>query len=615
MANYCTTKDNIMNNNWTIKRLLSEYNENNAKNSVLTEYICQNNIFQMVGKERSEIVHSNFIACLIAGLYFQSGCSESTAMHFLDILLKRSTMQGIQCDISKLETGILTRKSRISIIDVRTEYTLAKYVEDNRLTEDYIISQFEEYKGHAKFDTLIDNVRKSKLDIYIKMKVGEDVESGKGRTVEIFIENKVGCKQNDLKLDKNTTIKQTDKYYKVCSNNAGKGNRNLQLYVYLSPVSKRELNNAVDAEVNPNFIQINYQDILNQIIEPLLDGQSLSEQLRMRLADYVNCLELPSLPDMEDASVVRSLSIMATSQKEQLLVEEYLNDKVNAALLEAVIGNKLMGNTQLYSYRGSRMLTFEDAVGKALADFIASTSEIDALQKMDIIEKRGGNENEYNPFLIYCPASVEDKFVPYELYVYDSRIYLTVADALHQALLDGWDASLAVGEFDIFDVRGKGTTKSVYAEAGIEMPYGMFMRKNISPDRLDKINSELKRIYKHSQAPQILKIDAERYHSFISTCKAGMQKVADSKRDAYIRVGQTNFYYRSDVENHYSEISKILTEIIPENINAEEKELLDNFYDSNRLFLLSIYKILTENTQEPRLYNYRKKCLKELCMN
>lgn len=79
-----------------------------------------------------------------------------------------------------------------------------------------------------------------------------------------------------------------------------------------------------------------------------------------------------------------------------------------------------------------------------------------------------------------------------------------------------------------------------------------------------------------NSASGILMIDAERYHSFISTCKAGMQKVADSKRDVYIRVGQTNFYYRGDVENHYSEISKILTEIIPENINAEEKELLDS---------------------------------------
>lgn len=85
-----------MNSNWTIKRLLAEYNENNAKNSALTEYICQNNIFQMIGKERSELVHSKFVANLIAGVYFQNGCTESTAMHFLDILMKRGTMQFVQ---------------------------------------------------------------------------------------------------------------------------------------------------------------------------------------------------------------------------------------------------------------------------------------------------------------------------------------------------------------------------------------------------------------------------------------------------------------------------------------------------------------------------------------
>lgn len=63
----------------------------------------------MIGKERSELVHSRFIGNLIAGPYFRSGHTESTAMHFFDILLKRSAMQNIQCDISKLEMGIYSQ--------------------------------------------------------------------------------------------------------------------------------------------------------------------------------------------------------------------------------------------------------------------------------------------------------------------------------------------------------------------------------------------------------------------------------------------------------------------------------------------------------------------------
>ena len=112
-----------------IKELLAKYNENNAKNSALTEYINKNNLFQMIGKERSELVHSKFIANLIAGSYFRSGCTESTAMHFLDILLKRN--KDNSSDITKMENDILTRKSVISIIEQKTEYALSKYIESN----------------------------------------------------------------------------------------------------------------------------------------------------------------------------------------------------------------------------------------------------------------------------------------------------------------------------------------------------------------------------------------------------------------------------------------------------------------------------------------------------
>ena len=605
-----------------IKELLAKYNENNAKNSALTEYINKNNLFQTIGKERSELVHSKFIANLIAGTYFRSGHSESTAMHFLDILLKRSAMQKTECDIKKLnkgsqlEDGILTRKSGISTIEYKTEHTLSKYIEDNKLPEDCIERQFEEYKkDRTQFNKLVDNIKKSRLDIYIKMKVGKATEYDKGRTVEIFIENKVECKRNDFKFDDGTIVKQTEKYYKVCSKSEGKGqgNRPLQLFVYLSPVSQRELDNTKDTDVDEHFIQINYQDILNLVIEPLLADTSLTEVQRMRLTDYVNCLELPSLSDEEDASNVKDLSIMATSEYEKNLIKEYLQDQVNKEILDAAIGNQLKSGYNFYEYKGHRMLSFNEALNKALADFVSSHSEFESLKRLDIIEKRGGNTGQYNPFLMYCPVSVEDGFVPYDLYVYKDKKYYTVSEALEQALNDLIDADKAIDEFNIFDPRGRGTSTSVYAKEGIKLKNDKFIiRNDIGFKHLGKINSELYRLYSPNQAPQISQINAEQLHSYLAICKEDVLHV--SKEANYSRVGETNYYYRNDAENYCEVICTVLEDIEQETeFNKDEKNLLTDFYKSNKPFLLSVYKIQMENTTDNQLYEYRKKCFNELC--
>ena len=599
------------------QELLAKYNENNAKNSALTEYINKNNLFQIIGKERSELVHSKFIANLIAGSYSRSGCTESTAMHFLDILLKRSKMQETPCDFSnlgkgnQLEEGILTRKSRISTIVYKTEYTLSKYIEENKLPEDYIWNQFKDKQ--VEKSKLVDNVKKSKLDIYIKMKI-YDIKNVE-QTVEIFIENKVESKQNDFKID-NEIVTQTEKYYKVCSKaKTGKGNRNLQLFVYLTPISQRELDKieAKKSDIDEHFIQINYQDILNYVIEPLLADTSLTEVQRMRLADYVNCLELPSLSDEEDASNVKDLSIMATSEHEKNLIEEYLQDQVNKEILDAAIGNQLKSGYNFYEYKGHRMLSFYEALNKALADFVSSHSEFESLKRLDIIEKRGGNTGQYNPFLMYCPVSVEDGFVPYDLYVYKDKKYYTVSEALEQALNDLIDADKAIDEFNIFDPRGRGRSTSVYAKEGIKLKNDKFIiRNDIGFKQLGKINSELYRLYSPNQAPQISQINAEQLHSYLAICKEDVLHV--SKEANYSRVGETNYYYRNDAEKYRDDICKILKDIkLIERKDNDEKNLLTDFYDSNKPFLLSVYKIQMENTTDSNEYDYRKKCFKELC--
>ena len=130
--------------------------------------------------------------------------------------------------------------------------------------------------------------------------------------------------------------------------------------------------------------------------------------------------------------------------------------------------------------------------------------------------------------------------MPYELYVYKDKICHTVSEALKQALDDCRNAKIVVDKFDIFDTRGKGTNTSAFTKVGSKLK----IRDDIGPDRLVRINNELKRLYSPSQAPQISQINAEQLRSHLADCKR--QHVAISKKANYSRVGETNYYYRND---------------------------------------------------------------------
>lgn len=76
-----------------IEKLLYAFN-NNPRNSKVVEYIFRQNLFDMIGKSRHEMVHSKMIAELLAGRYFDLS-KKATLMHFLDIVVMRAKEQGV----------------------------------------------------------------------------------------------------------------------------------------------------------------------------------------------------------------------------------------------------------------------------------------------------------------------------------------------------------------------------------------------------------------------------------------------------------------------------------------------------------------------------------------
>ena len=144
------------------------------------------------------------------------------------------------------------------------------------VTEDYEIE-----KGCCKPEYVIKGV--GRLDIYIELKL---LISGKEQKVKLIIENKVESKENN---------DQTNSYYNYF--NSIKKEDEILIFVYLTPISTLDLIELTEAECNcKEFIQINYQSIVDYLIEPALN-QNISNRTKNILNEYLQSLSQPSIDD------------------------------------------------------------------------------------------------------------------------------------------------------------------------------------------------------------------------------------------------------------------------------------------------------------------------------
>lgn len=211
-------------------------------------------------------------------------------MHFLDIVVMRAKEQGVEIsqDFCNL---VLTRSLQIdSLADKQTEYSLCDYAKN------YSID------------------KKERLDIYLRYNLANAIKKSGNKVIEIFIENKVLSKEHN---------QQTQKYYDTCVDRR----KALQLFIYLSPISQRELSNYAgipedmkptgsDCSGNPVYVHICYQDILDKVILPLIEEKQMNNRDAVILEEYASCLELPALPEDDDKIGAKELSIMAVSNYE-----------------------------------------------------------------------------------------------------------------------------------------------------------------------------------------------------------------------------------------------------------------------------------------------------------
>ncbi|WP_052323910.1 PD-(D/E)XK nuclease family protein [Flavihumibacter sp. ZG627] len=278
-----------MTDNFTIDQIRDEIIKfkNDPDFQKLENFYYSKSFSEILGVSRREVSHSGFLAWLLGNLESHN-LGEFPIKKFLDIILKFSN--------DKL-------KSKHS--DLFNSF----------VTEDYLIERL-----FIKSEYAIKNV--GRLDIYIELTL---LIAGKTKNIKLVIENKVESRENN---------DQTNSYFNFFS--PTENDDNIVIYVYLTPISTLELIELTEPECScKSFIQINYQSIVDYLIEPALN-QNISTRTHNILTEYLKSLSQPSID--EEADGHKQELIMALGNEERKLLSSFWekNQKLILASLYAI---------------------------------------------------------------------------------------------------------------------------------------------------------------------------------------------------------------------------------------------------------------------------------------
>lgn len=253
----------------------------------LESFYYSKSFSEILGVSRREISHSKFLAWLLGNLESHN-LGEFPIKKFLDILLKFSN-QNLKLKYSELYNSFVTEDYLIEKVSIKPEYSIQSV---------------------------------GRIDIFIELSL---LISNITKNVKIVIENKVESKENN---------DQTNNYFKHF--NLLETEDNVVIYVYLTPISTLDLMNLIEPECNcKDFIQINYQSIVDYLIEPALN-QNISARTQNILTEYLKSLSQPSIVDENDEN--KKELIMALGNEERKLLSSFWekNQKLIMAALYAI---------------------------------------------------------------------------------------------------------------------------------------------------------------------------------------------------------------------------------------------------------------------------------------
>lgn len=278
-----------MTDNFTIDQIRDEIIKfkNDLDFQKLVNLYYSKSYSEVLGVSRREISHTSFLAWLLGNMESHN-LGDFPIKKFLDIILKFSSDK-LKIKHSKLFNSFVT--------------------------EDYLIE-----RQFIKSEYAIKNV--GRLDIYIDLIL---LIAGEKTNIKLIIENKIESRENN---------DQTTNYFNYF--NPTENEENIIIYIYLTPISTLDLIELTEPECNcKEFIQINYQSIVDYLIEPALN-QNISTHTLNILTEYLKSLSQPAID--EETTGNKQELIMALGNEERKLLSSFWekNQKLILASLYAI---------------------------------------------------------------------------------------------------------------------------------------------------------------------------------------------------------------------------------------------------------------------------------------
>lgn len=339
-----------------IKDLIIKFNLDESIND-LKRYYSTPTTWEIINQSRKETRHTQFLAWFFGNKDFNADPNAGPIKKLIVLLLKWANMQENAAFDEELANSIYSQSLSILSYNVTPEYDI--------LVEPY---------GEGDIDILVSCVAKV-----------NDVE----RNINIAIENKIGAPETTKKRfgkdGTETTLYQTKAYYQYITKEY---KDDINLFLFLKPTD-RDLENVKQAECKcDKYIQINYQELLDNIIQPVCDQKDISVENKYRLKDYIKTLGKPAETD-EDTN--KNIIIMAMNQKERELLTIFF--KNNEDLIRAAIN--ALGDEELsksmesfdrktrskYSINGKGCYSMYEVLEKFVEFRLTNTS--DSVQDID----------------------------------------------------------------------------------------------------------------------------------------------------------------------------------------------------------------------------------------
>ena len=249
----------------------------------LREKYKEPTFFEIISKQRSETTYSSFLKWM-----FQSSSTDigtvSPILLLLDVLVAKSKANQIADEIKKY---IITRNFKINSIEVETEKSVSSVAvavgvnKNNSAEKDWEEGDIQKIIAKSQ----------DRIDIFISCDIELNDKDKPARKLQIVIENKIDSGEGKGKFKEKTQSKKYDNasqtqryYYATALNNS---ENFVQLYVYLAPEGAAPCD-------HDKYVQINYQDVVDGIILPMLASSTLSVRQRFFLEELKTELTFPS---------------------------------------------------------------------------------------------------------------------------------------------------------------------------------------------------------------------------------------------------------------------------------------------------------------------------------